>query len=446
MSKSCTGTKRILVAEEVEVISCKMRAALEAVGYAVEAAADGAECLEKIRSTRPDLVLLDVMMAKVHGIDVMRRVRADSLLQHTGFIVATAKRFKTEFDHVDELGAYAVITKPCQMDELVGTVDSYFASNAFENRPARLTVKESFTGHPFKLDVDGVRGTMTLWGTRGSTPTPGARYLRHGGHTSCMQFQHGEDVLIFDAGSGIRELGLELMKSGPRHIHLFITHTHWDHIQGFPFFVPAYVPGFRIDIYGAEGFGKNLNALFHGQLDRDYFPAQIEDMKAELNFKTLGPEPVAINGAEITWEYSHHPGATVGYKLAVEGTSIAWFPDNEFVQGYIGPPEELTRDHEIVMSHNPVIEFVTGVDILIHEAQYKLDEYRSKIGWGHSSVSNACLLMKLAGIRRWIVTHHDPLHDDLILDGKLKTTKLLLKNLGHEMEVSHGYDGMTEYL
>ena len=287
---------------------------------------------------------------------------------------------------------------------------------------------------------------VDFWGVRGSVPSPGPNTTRYGGNTSCISITLGNKILILDAGTGIRNLGGSIIKQPDLEIFVIITHTHWDHIQGFPFFVPAYVPGFKIDIYGAEGFGKNLEALFKGQLDRDYFPAQLEDMQAELNFKTLTHDPISINGTVVSWEYSHHPGATVGYKIEVDGATLAWFPDNEFIQGYIGPPDDLTIESDIVLSHKPVIDFLSGVDILIHEAQYTLDEYRSKIGWGHSSVSNACLLMKLAGIRRWIITHHDPLHDDLALDQKLKTTKQLLKQLAHKIEVSHGFDGMTEYL
>jgi ribonuclease BN (tRNA processing enzyme) len=115
---------------------------------------------------------------------------------------------------------------------------------------------------PFHADLDCHRGCFNLWGTRGSTPVPGARFIRHGGNTSCMSITYGDERFIFDAGSGIRDLGMELMSGSHRELQLFVTHTHWDHIQGFPFFTPAYTPGFHITIHGAEGFGKDLRSVF----------------------------------------------------------------------------------------------------------------------------------------------------------------------------------------
>ncbi len=344
---------------------------------------------------------------------------------------------------MDELGAYTVLAKPVMMDELTKVVGRYFTNISNKAKPPVVNLAESRTGHPFALDTQLEKVTMKLWGTRGSTPTPGARYMRHGGQTSCFEIRTNSEVLIFDAGSGIRELGLDLLDTGLKDIHLFITHTHWDHIQGFPFFKPAYIPGFNITIYGAEGFGKDLESVFRGQLDRDYFPVQMEDMRASRQFKILDSKPIDIGGLKIQWEYSHHPGATVGYKIDTGEKKIGWFPDNEFLQGYVGSPFELDENYDnLVQIHESLINFLGDVDILIHEAQYPVEEYTSKIGWGHSSVSNACLLVKLINVSRWIITHHD----DQFLENKLNQTRLLLRKMGHSVDVSNGYDGMTEFL
>ena len=236
------------------------------------------------------------------------------------------------------------------------------------------------------------------------------------------------------------------MKSKIRDVHLFITHTHWDHIQGFPFFIPAYDPNFKITVYGAQGFGKDLKSLFSGQLDADYFPVQLENMRAKLNFVQLGPEPIELPGARITWEFANHPGATVGYKIEVSGKKIAWVPDNEFLEGYTGSPDLISPDHERVAPYQKMIEFLSGTDWLMHEAQYMNEEYATKIGWGHCSLSNACLLARLARVRRWTVVHHDPAHDDRFLETKLNLTRQLLERVGHPVPVAHGYDCMTEFL
>ena len=441
-----TETKgRILIGEDVQEIADDMIAALTRAGYRCEVTNDGEECLRRARAQRPDLVLLDIMMPKLHGIEVLRALRSSPATEDIGVFVCSAKAFKADQEDCEALGAAAFIVKPFAMEELVRLVDSFFARDTFVPvREARGAgeIHEA----PFCPVLDTSHGTMSLWGTRGSTPTPGAKYLRHGGNTSCMSIAHEGEVFIFDAGSGIRDLGQELMDGTVLKLNLFVTHTHWDHIQGFPFFMPAYSPDFEITVWGAEGFGKDLESIFRGQLDRDYFPVQMEDMQSSLHFRHLTENPVTINGVKVHWEYAQHPGATVGYKIEIGGRKVAWLPDNEFLQGYSGAPDELTRDNPFVAPYRKIIEFVSDADLLIHEAQYTNDEYIAKIGWGHCCVSNACLLMKFANVKRWIVTHHDPTHDDAFLENKLGLTRQILDRIGHPMEVQHGHDGLIELL
>jgi CheY-like chemotaxis protein len=439
--------RKVLVAEDVEVISHVMTELLSKAGYEVALAQDGEECLEMVGTFQPDLLLLDLMMPKLHGIEVLKLLRSHDATKDLGVITCTAKTFKTEHSKAMELGALGFLPKPVTRDLLLDTVGAFFDQSLAESAEADAAAAlEVQIGVSYQPDIEASRGKLSLWGTRGSIPTPGASFLRHGGNTSCMAIEHGDELFIFDAGSGIRELGHELMAGGPRKIHLFITHTHWDHIQGFPFFTPAYVPGFEITVYGAEGFGKSLEGVFRGQLDRDYFPVQIEDLNADLNFKHLTEDGEQFGDVTVTWEWAQHPGATVGYKIDVAGTKVAWFPDDEFLYGYIGSPEDVRIDDPMVAPYRRSIDFLSDVDILIHEAQYTNEEYPTKIGWGHSSVSNACLLAKWANVKRWIVTHHDPVHDDTFLEHKLNMTRQQLARLDHDISVGHGYDGMTKYL
>jgi CheY-like chemotaxis protein len=450
MSKTASSKGRILVGEDLRLIAFRTRQTLVDAGYSVEEATDGEECLMKARTSLPDLIILDIMMPKLHGIEVLRSLRAEAATAQVGVIVCTAKDFKTDQVEAASLGIHDYLVKPIEPAQLLEKVNGFFANrgavSAVDPEKPKETEEKKATSAPYVPVFDSAGNRFALWGCRGSTPTPGARFLRHGGNTSCFCVTYGDEKYIFDAGSGIRELGAEIAKGKRRRLHLFITHTHWDHIQGFPFFAPAYLPDFEITIWGAELFGKDLRSVFSGQLDRDYFPVQMEDMNSNLDFRHLPASPIEMGKVKVSWEYSQHPGATVGYKIDIDGFKIAWVPDNEFLQGHTGDPRAITRDHPLVTPYRKMIQFLSDVDVLIHEAQYTPEEYPSKIGWGHSSVTNACILMKFAGVKRWIVTHHDPLHDDIFLEQKLAVTRRILRNIDHECDVTNAYDGLIEYL
>lgn len=446
MKTTYSSRPRILIAEDVNVIALTMSRALEKAGFSVEVARDGEECLRKALGTVPDLVVLDIMMPKMNGIEVLKALRTAPDTHEIDVLVCSAKDFKTERDIATSLGAVDYLIKSSDPTVLVRKVLSLFGKSHESHLPESPVSPVRPPAEAWQPVLNTSRAHFTFWGTRGSTPTIGGRFQRHGGNTSCMSFRHGDELFIFDAGSGIRDLGMEIMAGPLRKLHLFITHTHWDHIQGFPFFTPAYVPGFEITVYGAAGFGKDLESIFRGQLDRDYFPVQMEDMQAKIEFRHLPETPIEIGGATVTWEFSHHPLPTVGYKISAGGRSIVWMPDNEFLLGYTGPPTELTHEHPQVAPCEKVIRFLTGADVVIHEAQYTPEEYVKKVGWGHSSIGNASLLMKFANVHRWIVTHHDPMHDDAFLEKKLHLTRQILEDLGHKVQVCHAYDGMSEFL
>jgi len=435
---------RVLVADDVESMARLMRHILEKNGFEVDVAENGDECLNKITAFKPHLIILDIMMPGLHGLDVLKEINKEE--HPPGVIMCTSKSYKPDQDQALELGAFDYIVKPFHHDEFLHKVQKYFLGwtglgEIKEVHGERLSPVEAFlpkieTSHCF----------CRLWGTRGSVPVSGLRYMHHGGNTSCMSVESGDEVFVFDAGTGIRELGMVLMREQPRRIHIFISHTHWDHIQGFPFFVPAFIPGFEIVIYGASGFGKDLESVFRGQFNRDYFPIQMEDMKAHFEFIHLDKSPLIIGNHEIFWEYTHHPGAALGYKISANGKMVGYISDNEFLKGYLGHPDNITADSDLLAPYSKLVEFMSDIDILISEAQYTNEEYHHKIGWGHSSLSNACHLMRLAGIRKWIVTHHDPMHDDEFLHKKLNLTKQIMRDLDYQIDVYNGFDGMIEYL
>ncbi|MBI2504755.1 MAG: response regulator, partial [Candidatus Latescibacteria bacterium] len=272
--------RRILVAEDSRTMAAFMCRVLENAGFEIVLAHDGEECLDKARTTGPDLVILDLMMPKIHGLDVLKQLKADPPEPVPGVMVCSAKDFKTEVEQARELGAFSFLSKPFSHQELLAQVEGFFsARNPSVAHPHSL---HHATEGVFRPQLRSAHGMFRLWGTRGSIPVSGPGFVRHGGNTSSMEVGHQEDRILFDAGSGIRDLGLSLLAGPPCHLHLFITHTHWDHIQGFPFFAPAFTPGFEITLYAPPNTDKDLESIFRGQLDRAYFPVQMEDMRAHL--------------------------------------------------------------------------------------------------------------------------------------------------------------------
>ena len=434
---------RVLIVDDSEDHVALVKHLLTSEGYSVDVARTGPEGLELIRSSCPSLVILDVMLPGLNGVQLLQTLRQDPATAQVPVIVCSAKDYRPELKLAGELGAVDFITKPIIPADFRRRIDRFFeeGASALRTEPEVMPLQSPEVYRPQLILPDTF---LRFWGTRGSLPVSGRPYVVHGGDTSCMEMRVGDDLLIFDAGTGIRSLGVELLKTGPRRIHLFIGHTHWDHIQGFPFFSPAYIPGFEIHMYGAPGFGKDLRAIIQGQQDRDYFPIQFEDMRAKLEVHVLDESPVRIGDSEVSWHYVHHPGAAVGFRVKMHGKVIAYISDNEFAKGWLGNPGTLVPGHPVVVSSEALIGFVRDVDVLVHEAQYTNEEYPTKIGWGHSSLSNACALAKLGGVKRWIVTHHDPAHTDDQLSSKILLTRQVLAEVGHKIEVVHAYDGFVD--
>jgi phosphoribosyl 1,2-cyclic phosphodiesterase len=270
---------------------------------------------------------------------------------------------------------------------------------------------------------------VRFWGTRGSIATPGPRTVRYGGNTSCTEVRCGEHILIFDAGTGIRELGDSLLsefRTQPIRVHLFIGHTHWDHIQGFPFFVPAYVAGNEISLYSVRGAGKPLEKIFGGQMDSDYFPVVLSDMKARLNFFELNG-PVKIGPIQVCHEYLNHPGIAIGFRVGDGRKSLVYLSDHEPFWRMYGQEAGAREDRRIV-------EFVRGADFFICEAQYSDEEYAGKKGWGHGTFDDAIAIAAQAQVRRLVLFHHDPSHDDDYMDRVHERCLEKIKESGYDFE------------
>ena len=249
---------------------------------------------------------------------------------------------------------------------------------------------------------------IKFWGTRGTRPTPGRRTLRYGGNTTCLEVRDKDDnLIIIDSGSGIAELGAALGQDEPLQAHLLITHTHLDHIQGFPFFSPAFTQGTHLTIVGPAGSAKSLQAAFADQMDPAYFPVRLDHVPADLEFIERNPgEMFEVGGLRITPLLLMHPIPTFGYRLEEGSTSFVMATDNElalFAQEQNGAMSEL-------------VEWCRDADLLVHDAQYSREEYKTHAGYGHSTSDEALSLAEHANVQQLAFFHHDPQHSDSDID------------------------------
>ncbi|MBF2067458.1 MAG: MBL fold metallo-hydrolase [Calothrix sp. C42_A2020_038] len=248
---------------------------------------------------------------------------------------------------------------------------------------------------------------VRFWGVRGSIPCPGLNTVRYGGNTPCVEMQVGGKRLVFDGGTGLHVLGQSLLRQMPVEAHLFFTHSHWDHMQGFPFFTPGFVKGNHFHIYGAIApDGSTVEQRLNDQMLHPNFPVPLQIMQADLDFYDVVPgKPIRIDDITIETAFLNHPGEAVGYRVNWCGGSAAYVTDTEHF-----------ADH---LDEN-VLWLARNTDVLIYDSTYTDEEYHSpkspKVGWGHSTWQEAVKIAQAANVRTLVIFHHDPAHDDDFLD------------------------------
>lgn len=268
-----------------------------------------------------------------------------------------------------------------------------------------------------------------LWGTRGSTCVSGPEYNNFGGNTACLEIRNKDSLIIIDSGTGIRKLGNEILVDNIHEFHLIIGHFHWDHILGFPFFLPLYSNKYTIHIHAPGPSAQFIKQQFEILLRHEFFPVSLEEMKANVIYHCLDVNNPIQNGDIIVENcLAHHPGTTYCFKITTANTSIGYATDNEFLLGYDGPIKNLTIENPIFDPYRHQINFFNNCDIMIHEAQYIPKDYHKKIHWGHSSTSNAAALIQLIKPKEWIITHHDPEDTDKDLLRKKEIIKAALND------------------
>jgi len=259
---------------------------------------------------------------------------------------------------------------------------------------------------------------ITFWGVRGSIPTPGRETAEIGGNTSCVEVRAGKLILVLDGGTGLRLLGQKLLKEMPLTAHIFFSHVHWDHIQGFPFFAPAFVSGNSIHLYGLSDVSRTLEDTLAGQMDYPSFPVHLSQMGAAMTFRDLREGQIVRlddgEGSELTVRLTrgNHPNGVSIYRVDHRGKSMVYATDTE---------------HYAVVDPR-LVAISQNSDVLVYDSQYTPEEYAQRLGWGHSTFEEGVKIARAAGVKKLVLYHHDPNQTDAMVRDKERRARELFES------------------
>lgn len=263
---------------------------------------------------------------------------------------------------------------------------------------------------------------ITFWGVRGSIPSPGPKTVKYGGNTTCIEIRtdNGE-LIILDAGTGIFPLSQTLLAELPITANVLISHTHWDHIQGLPFFIPNFIPGNTLRLHGAFDpvTGQGIEQVMQVQLQYSFFPVREAEMKAKFEYVTLAPgKSIQVGSATVTPVLLNHPVIDFGYRIESHGKSVFFTGDHEPPYNIYDPGDESYEEYQSFIEEKKQIvrTSMQGVDVLIADSSYTEDEYPAKKGWGHGTFGTSIQLAKEAGAKLLFCTHHEPTRSDVALE------------------------------
>ncbi len=366
-------------------------------GWEVLEAGDGERGLALAVAHCPSLIFCELLLPQKNGFQVCRAAREHLELRHSKLVAIASRHYAA--DHAEALaaGADECHSKETVLEELETIAERLSAPIPSNSAPMAETREDGAT-------------RIRFWGVRGSIPTPGQATVIYGGNTSCVEVRASGEIIVLDAGTGIRALGLALAREFQGvalNLTVLISHTHWDHIQGFPFFVPAYAPQNRLRILGYEGARDGLATTLAGQMESPYFPIALQEMPGNIVIEELREMAFEIGSVRVEACFSKHPGVCVGYRLFTPAGSLVYLPDNEW-----SADDSTAPDEDDCSQNANLLRFIRGADVLIIDAQYDNAEYQSHRGWGHGCVDDVVRLALASQVQQLYLFHHDPAHDD----------------------------------
>jgi phosphoribosyl 1,2-cyclic phosphodiesterase/ActR/RegA family two-component response regulator len=413
---------------------------LASEGWQVLEAADGRHGLELAYQHRPALIVCDLRMPQGDGVQVCQAARQRAELSHSKIIVTTRPGHDSNRDRALAAGADVFLVKPINLADFAALVGQLTTPGS-PATPPLIQAGDSGAALPVRV---------RFWGVRGSIPAPGPSTMVYGGNTSCVELRAEEQIIVLDAGTGVRPLGIALAEEfggRPLDLTMLISHTHWDHIQGFPFFQPAYNPNNKLRILGYEGARKGLVATLNSQMESPFFPVGLRQMPGNIAIEELQDLQFDLGRIKVRAAFMNHPGVTMGYRFYTREGSIAFLPDNEpFVRLKTQAAYPAKVDTEVVRfaraQDQKIIEFVRDAEVVIMDAQYDCEEYAHHVGWGHGCVDDVVALALAARVKRLFLFHHDPAHSDEKVAGLLARARERVAAQGSAMEVEAAREGM----
>ena len=436
--------RTLVVIDDEPVIREMLVRHLEAQGWRVFEADNGDAGLALVGTHRPAAVLCDLLMPGTNGFNVCRAIRArrDELGDIT-LIVTTGSSFPADRQNALEAGANYYLIKPVSPAEIADILATV-PLRACDCDPAPAPLRP--------CDGEAVSARVHFWGVRGSIATPGPDTVRYGGNTTCVEVRVGADIIVLDAGTGIRLLGEQLRREAagqPITVQLLLTHTHWDHIQGLPFFGPIHDRGSAVTVMGYEGARQSLLKTLSAQMDSTFFPVGLDQLAGGVTVKELLTLEFRAGRVPVQAIFTHHPGVTLGYRLHTPSGGVVFMPDTEILPyprprpaaAAVAATDEGTENFNSY-KNQLLADFAQGAELFICDAQYTAEEYERRIGWGHSCIDDTVQLALHARVKRLILFHHDPTHDDAMIDRMVAHARALVTRLGGQLQVDAAAEGL----